>query len=169
MPSQYGFVFDHSKCIQCHSCEVACKSWRDVELGIHWRRVNNIWKNHYPEVTCLSVSVACMHCVEPECIKACPEEAIQKLPDNGVVVVDRDKCIGCQTCLDACPFGIPQFGEDEKMQKCDLCVHEIDYQDEVPPCVRACPTEALLFEEMAVERKKKMEKFIEDILSSDRE
>jgi anaerobic dimethyl sulfoxide reductase subunit B (iron-sulfur subunit) len=94
--------------------------------------------------------------VDPECVKVCPEEAIQKRPHDGVVLVDQEKCIGCQTCYDACPFDVPQFGADEKMQKCDLCVYEIDYQKETPPCVRACPTGALLFEEMEEGRKKEM-------------
>ena len=73
---QLGFVFVKENCIQCHGCEVACKSWRNVELGVKWRRVENIWEGTYPNVTCMSASVSCMHCIEPACVDVCPEEAI---------------------------------------------------------------------------------------------
>jgi anaerobic dimethyl sulfoxide reductase subunit B (iron-sulfur subunit) len=140
---QYGFKFVVENCIQCHGCEVACKNWREVELGVKWRRVANIWEGAYPKVTCRSASVSCMHCVEPACMEACPEEAITKRTEDGIVGVNREKCIGCKACLDACPFGVPQFGEDETMQKCDMCVDDHTSDSEAPPCVATCPTEAL--------------------------
>ena len=148
MPVQYSIVFDESKCIQCHGCEVACKNWRGVALGIRWRRVYNIWHGHYPTISSSSASVACMHCLDPACVKVCPEGAITKRPDNGVVVVDPSKCIGCESCLDACPYDIPQFDSDGIMQKCDLCVNAIDYKTEKPPCVETCPTGALVFRQV---------------------
>ena len=126
MSSQYGISFNQDSCIQCHGCEVACKSWRSVELGVAWRRVKHIWEGKYPQLRNTTVSIACMHCENPVCVQACPESAIKKIPENGVVEVDRDKCIGCQTCLEACPFQVPQFGKDGKMQKCDMCINTID-------------------------------------------
>ena len=155
--NQLGFVFVKENCIQCHGCEVACKSWRNVELGVKWRRVENIWKGTYPNVTCMSVSVSCMHCTEPACVEACPEEAITKRTEDGIVVVDRDTCIGCQSCLDACPFEVPQFGTDEKMQKCDMCAGERASDSEDPPCVATCPSEALVLKTVDVKMKKEME------------
>jgi len=144
MSGQYGFSFDREKCIQCHGCQVACKSWRGVEILVNWRRVENIWHGSYPNVTCSSASVACMHCADPPCVAECPEEAMEKRAEDGIVVVDRDKCTGCQTCLEVCPFDVPQFGTDDKMQKCDLCVSEIDLgRGEQPPCVETCSTATL--------------------------
>lgn len=143
MAIEYSFSFDNEKCIQCFGCEVACRSWRDLELGVKWRSVKNIWIGQYPNVTSTSVSASCMHCADPTCVAVCPENAIKKRAKDGIVVVDRGKCVGCGTCLEACPYDAPQFGADEKMQKCDLCVHDIDHEKEFPPCVETCPTQAL--------------------------
>jgi Fe-S-cluster-containing dehydrogenase component len=153
MAAEYGISFLKERCIQCHGCEAACKSWRGVESGVKWRRVDNIWHGSYPRVTSTSASIACMHCVEPACVDACPEAAIEKRALDGIVIVDRDVCTGCGVCLDACPFVVPQFGVDGKMQKCDLCIGAIDRDAESPPCVATCPTKALLFGKMKKEEK----------------
>jgi anaerobic dimethyl sulfoxide reductase subunit B (iron-sulfur subunit) len=160
MSEGYGISYKWENCIQCHACEVACKSWRNVELGVRWRRVENIWQGSYPNIKNFTVSIACVHCVEPVCMEVCPEGAISKRSEDGVVVVDRDKCTGCRTCLEECPFEAPAFGLDEKMQKCDLCVNEIDFKTESPPCVETCPTNALVFGKMDVKEKIKSEESI---------
>ena len=160
MSSQYGISFNQNNCIQCHGCEVACKMWRSVELGVAWRQVKHIWKGSYPRVKNISASVACMHCLNPVCVESCPENALKKIPENGTVQLDRDKCIGCQTCFEECPFQAPQFGADGKMQKCDMCTDEIDPAVEKPPCVGTCPTEALLFVSVTKQEKKDMEEYM---------
>ena len=165
MSTQYGFSFAKERCVQCYGCEVACKSWRDGELGIRWRRVYNIWQGRYPKVKNLSASVSCMHCVEPACLKACPVQAIQKRGEDGIVIVDRGKCIGCKACLKACPFGAPQFGADRKMQKCDMCLNEADLSKEAPPCVETCPTKALKLEKMETKEKIGTEQHIQRLIA----
>lgn len=145
----YGISFHQERCIQCHGCETACKNWRGVETGVRWRRVQNLWSGRYPQVKCTSVSVACLHCVEPACAEACPEGAIAKRAEDGLVAVDREKCTGCRLCLDACPFHVPQFGASGIMEKCDLCQGRIEPDCECPPCVATCPTGALVFETMS--------------------
>jgi anaerobic dimethyl sulfoxide reductase subunit B (iron-sulfur subunit) len=152
MSTEYGIRFLKERCVQCHGCEIACKSWRGVESGVRWRRVDNIWHGTYPNVKSSSASIGCMHCADPACISVCPEDAIIKRPD-GIVVVDKDACTGCQACFEACPFDVPQFGADGTMQKCDLCLDAIDANSETPPCVTTCPTQALVFGTM--DRKEK--------------
>ena len=154
MSAEYGISFLKEKCVQCHGCEIACKSWRGVESGVRWRRVDNIWHGTYPNVKSTSASIGCMHCADPACIAVCPEDAIEKRPGDGIVVVDKDACSGCQDCFEACPFNVPQFGADGTMQKCDLCLTEIDVNSESPPCVTTCPTQALVFGTM--KRKEKI-------------
>ena len=158
MSTQYGFSFAKDRCIQCYGCEVACKSWREGELGIRWRRVHNIWQGRYPKVKNLSATVSCMHCADPACVKVCPVQAIQKRVDDGIVTVDRAKCIGCKACLKACAFGSPQFGADGRMQKCDMCVSQVDLGKESPPCIETCPTKALQIGKMDAKQKSASER-----------
>jgi anaerobic dimethyl sulfoxide reductase subunit B len=165
MSEEYCISYVRENCMQCHACEVACKSWRNIELGVKWRRVETIWQGTYPDVKNLSASIACMHCVDPVCVQACPQGAISKRAEDGVVVVDRDKCIGCQTCLEECPFKAPAFGKDGKMQKCDMCISQIDYQTESPPCVATCPTKALGLSKMNEQAKLAAEETIKQLIN----
>jgi anaerobic dimethyl sulfoxide reductase subunit B (iron-sulfur subunit) len=165
MSTQYGFSFIKERCVQCFGCEVACKSWRDGELGVRWRRVYNIWQGRYPKVKNQSASVSCMHCAEPACVKACPVQAIQKREEDGIVIVDRGKCIGCKACLKACIFGAPQFGANGKMQKCDMCLNEADLSKEAPPCVETCPTKALQLGKMETKEKIGTEQDIQKLMA----
>jgi anaerobic dimethyl sulfoxide reductase subunit B len=153
MSIEYGFSFANDKCIQCYGCEVACKSWRDGAFGVRKRRVHNIWIGRFPEVKNTSASVACMHCADPACVKSCPVSALTKRPEDGIVVVNNGKCIGCRMCLKECPFGAPQFAQDGKMQKCDLCLNELNLDKEQPPCVETCPTKALRVTKMSASDK----------------
>jgi anaerobic dimethyl sulfoxide reductase subunit B (iron-sulfur subunit) len=139
MTKQYGFFYDVSRCVQCHTCEVACKSVHNIEPGIHRRRVIETWSGEFPDVTRTFFSLACMHCAKPACVEVCPTGAITKRAEDGIVLVDRDKCNGCQDCLPACPFGVPQFGADGTMQKCDFCIGS----GREPACAVSCPAEAL--------------------------
>jgi anaerobic dimethyl sulfoxide reductase subunit B (iron-sulfur subunit) len=165
MSTQYGFSFIKGKCIQCFGCEVACKSWRGVELGVKWRRVHNIWYGHFPNVKNASASISCMHCVDPVCVKVCPVGAIKKQAEDGVVVVDRSKCTGCKTCLKECPFGAPQFGADGRMQKCDMCMNEVDLNKEFPPCIETCPSKALQIIKMDNKEKITAEQEIQKLIA----
>jgi len=141
MSKQYGFYYDAGRCIQCRTCEVACKSTHNTEPGVKWRRVLETWNGEYPNVTRTFFSLACMHCEKPACAAACPTGAITKRAEDGLVVVDRDKCNGCQDCFAACPWGVPQFGSDGIMQKCDYCLEN----GREPACAVSCPSEALNF------------------------
>lgn len=165
MVEQYGIAFDAERCVQCHACEVACKSLNSIEPGIRWRKVVDLWKGQYPDVTNRTISFACMHCAEPACEAVCPAGAIKKRMEDGAVVVDRDKCIGCYTCSMACPFGVPQFDSDGKMQKCDLCVDRL-VQGKEPMCVATCPAEALQFGPMRTLAEDSIKRSAQKIIST---
>ena len=126
---QTGFYFDQTRCTGCYACVVACEDWHDVPAGpAKWMRVLYNEKGKFPDVFVSYLIAPCYHCIEPLCIKACPVAAISKRMEDGIVIVDREICLGstkCKNaCLKACPYNAPQFGPepDAKMQKCDLCL-----------------------------------------------
>ncbi len=142
MKTQYGFYFDSDRCIKCKACEIACKQWKGIKSGtIKLRRVEEVTTGVFPEVKRRFFSVSCRHCGKAPCIEVCPTKAIVKRPD-GIVIVNQDECIGCKACLEACPFGIPQFDDDGLMHKCDMCLNRIE-NGQAPICAATCPTQAL--------------------------
>ena len=162
---EYLIDFDSEKCTQCHGCEIACKAWRNLSYGVQYRRVLNLWQGEFPGVKNASLSLACLHCVEPACKAACPEDAISKRERDGLVVVDETICNGCGICADACHFEVPQFGENGMMQKCDLCCDQ-HLGNGSPPCVDTCPGEALSYIELSQADKKDREDKIMSRLGS---
>ena len=144
MANQLGFYIIAGRCVECHACEVACKELNNVALGIRWRKVRNHWDGQFPNPTNISMSSACMHCEKPACLEVCPTHAITKRAEDGIVVVNQSECIGCRACGSACPYGVPQYGHDSKMQKCNLCLERLEKGKE-PVCVSTCPGEALGF------------------------
>jgi anaerobic dimethyl sulfoxide reductase subunit B (iron-sulfur subunit) len=147
---QLGFYFDQTRCTGCHTCNVACKDWHDIEAGpVNWMRVTTIEQGRFPHVFVAWLVLPCCHCEQPDCVAACPVGAITKRADDGIVVVDRELCLGknkCDLCLQACPYQVPQFGTENnaKMQKCDLCLERVT-EGQQPICVEACPMWALDF------------------------
>jgi anaerobic dimethyl sulfoxide reductase subunit B (iron-sulfur subunit) len=111
-------------------------------------RIKTIEKGQFPNIFVAYLISPCYHCQNPPCILACPTKAISKRETDGIVVVDREKCLGnneCRTlCLNACPYDTPQFGPEDnaKMQKCDLCLERLEHGRQTI-CVEACPLFAL--------------------------
>jgi anaerobic dimethyl sulfoxide reductase subunit B (iron-sulfur subunit) len=145
---QMGFYFDQTRCTGCYTCVVACKNWHDIPTGpASWRKVINIEKGKFPDLFVAFLSISCNHCADPACIKFCPSQAIIKRREDGIVVVDRQECLGkdqCALCLQVCPYQAPQFGPEPnaKMQKCNFCMDR-QYEGQKPICVTACPMQAL--------------------------
>jgi anaerobic dimethyl sulfoxide reductase subunit B (iron-sulfur subunit) len=146
MPEGYAFSHDPTRCIKCYTCEIACKQWKGIEPGaFKLRRVYEVTSGTFPRVTRTFHSIACQHCPEPPCVDACPLGAIIKRAQDGVVVVDAATCDGCRRCLDACPFGVPQFDGDGLLRLCDLCSDRLA-DGKGPLCSDVCPTGALRYE-----------------------
>jgi anaerobic dimethyl sulfoxide reductase subunit B len=158
-------VFDEEKCIACRGCEVACKSWRPLGPGISRRSVRAVSQDSYPYHRSTYVSVACIQCVDPACMDACPEGAISRHPNRGTILVDEGVCTGCTACLDACPLHVPEFSGDGTMVKCDMCVNESDLVGQEPPCVATCPTKALSFVSMDERDRRSMEDRMEELIA----
>ena len=141
---RFGMLIDLSLCIGCNACAVACKqengvpltkfntwveSW-DVGTGEQARRANQ------PKL--------CNHCADAPCVKVCPTGASYRTED-GVVLVDAEKCIGCKYCMMACPYGVRSWNAAESVvEKCTLCAH-LSKNGELPMCVRTCSAGARFY------------------------
>jgi Fe-S-cluster-containing dehydrogenase component len=148
--TQYAIVTDLNKCVGCLGCMVACKAVNGVDLGSYWTKILRVGPNPrsegsvWPDVEMYFLPVQCQHCEDPECIKVCPTEASHKRED-GTVQIDKSKCIGCQFCVMACPYGVRYLNETEKVvEKCTLCDQKIA-QGELPQCVSQCGGRARFF------------------------
>ncbi|NWG10991.1 4Fe-4S dicluster domain-containing protein [Candidatus Bathyarchaeota archaeon] len=183
---EYAVLVDPAKCIGCRACQVACKRWNNrkgesTTFNSEWTNPPKLSFNTYTHIKFkLEYNQAadetkwrffnwrCMHCKEPACMHACPVNAITKY-EQGPVVVDTNRCIGCKFCISACPFGIPQFDTvTEKVDKCTMCYDRVAHTNEPkePACVQSCPTDALLFGprdtilQKAMERKEELNGYV---------
>lgn len=139
--AQYGFLMNVQRCIDCGKCVEACRRANGTPESLPARRriecyIDEQGIERY-------VSVSCMHCEKPACLEVCPAGAISKTI-GGIVVVDKDLCIGCKYCYQACPFQAPHY-DAVSMYKCDYCLGAGVALGDTPNCVRACKTQALRF------------------------
>lgn len=140
LDDNWGFWMRTESCVGCGSCADACELHSGTPSDRPRRTVRSYSFDNGEK---RNVSVACMHCEKPGCLEVCPAGAISKRTD-GVVVVDKDHCLGCRYCSQGCPFDVPKYGEDG-MDKCDYCTSSGVISGDAPWCVRACPTGALNF------------------------
>jgi Fe-S-cluster-containing dehydrogenase component len=164
--TQLALVIDLNVCVGCSACVTSCKAWNTsgaagplADLnpyaakpsGTFFNRVQTFEIGAYPATETVHFPKSCMHCEDPPCVPVCPTGASYKRQEDGIVLVDYDKCIGCKYCSWACPYGAREFDELGKvMKKCTLCVDRIydkslPENERKPSCVRACPTGARLF------------------------
>ncbi|MBI4787637.1 MAG: dimethylsulfoxide reductase subunit B [Chloroflexi bacterium] len=148
--TQNAFYLDSSACSGCKACQAACKDKHNLPVGILWRRVYEVtgggWTRRGPawvsDVFAYNLSLACNHCARPICVEVCPSQAMYRRGD-GIVLLESDKCLGCQYCSWACPYGAPQYDAGAgRMTKCTLCADNIDV-GKPPACVAACPLRVL--------------------------
>lgn len=160
-----GMVIDLRRCIGCQACVVACKAENATPPGVLWSWVLEKEEGKYPTPRKTFLPMLCNHCKDPACKHVCPSGATTQRED-GVVLVDQDKCVGCRACITACPYqarfyrkkfgsyysnGLTPFEEvgykrhqPGAVQKCTLCSNRID-QGLEPACVQTCPTNARYF------------------------
>ncbi len=139
----YGFVIDNRKCIGCHACSTACKSENEVPLGVHRTWVKVVERGRYPDVRRSFAVTRCNHCDNPPCVRICPVTAMYQR-DDGIVEFDKDICIGCKACMQACPYDAIHIDpESHTAAKCHYCSHRIDVGLE-PACAVVCPTHAIV-------------------------
>lgn len=143
--TKMGYYFNQANCIGCRACQIACKDKNDLPVHIVFRRVADFEVGAFPNSRIYHYSATCNHCRKPACVDACPSGANYISESDGTVQHDMGKCIGCQYCVNACPYGNPQYVEaKKKVEKCDACI-QLRTAGEKPACVAACATRALEF------------------------
>ena len=144
---KYGFVIDNRKCIGCHACTTACKSEHQVPVGVNRTWVKQVEKGEFPNTRRLFSVMRCNHCTDAPCVEICPTEALYFRSD-GIVDFDKDRCIGCKSCMQACPYDALYIDpENHTAAKCNYCAHRIDVGLE-PACVNVCPEHAIISGDM---------------------
>ena len=159
-------VIDLARCVGCNSCTVACRAEHGTPPGIQFHKIKKYEIGKYPEARMKFLPMPCMHCQEPPCLKVCPTGATFQQED-GLVLIDHDRCIGCRACIIACPYESRQFlgkkgnyyfanfltsyekikqnnFEDYTVVKCNFCHHRL-IEGRLPACVVTCPAEARYF------------------------
>ncbi len=140
--TRLGFLLDSDSCIGCHACTVACKSEHDVPLGVNRTWVKYIETGTFPNVARKFNVMRCNQCDDAPCMKICPTSALFRA-DNGVVDFQDDDCIGCKSCMNACPYDALYINpETNTAHKCNMCNHRIE-MNLLPSCQIVCPTEAI--------------------------
>ncbi|MEY8314660.1 4Fe-4S dicluster domain-containing protein [Adlercreutzia muris] len=168
--TKLGIAIDLERCVGCHTCANACKMQNNVPTGMLWNRVLTEGCDvidgavgAYPNLTRTYLPLACQHCENAACLRACPTGATYK-DEMGRVEIDYDKCIGCRMCMAACPYNARSFNWEEPVrdvdfsygdgavpvrskgvaEKCTLCKERTDRGEE-PRCVQCCPLDARIF------------------------
>jgi Fe-S-cluster-containing dehydrogenase component len=140
VPPQYDFFLDPNRCIGCRACVEACSEC-DTHKGHAMIHLEYVDRAHSTQ----TVPVVCLHCEEPTCAEVCPADAIKKGEDGVVFSARKPRCVGCNNCVLACPFGVPKMHSDfDLMMKCDLCYDRTSVGRR-PLCATVCPSGALFF------------------------
>jgi len=140
---RYGFVIDQRTCIGCHACTVACKEENQVPLGVFRTWVKYVERGTFPHTRRYFSVLRCNHCDDAPCVAICPTVALYRRPD-GIVDFDGARCIGCKSCMQACPYDALYIDPaSQTAAKCHYCAHRVEVGLE-PACVIVCPAQAII-------------------------
>jgi Fe-S-cluster-containing dehydrogenase component len=140
VPESMEFFIDPARCIGCQACVQACTEC-DTHKGYSMIQLDYIDRS----TTTQTVPLVCMHCDSPTCAEVCPADAIKRTADGVVQTARKPRCIACNNCVLACPFGIPKMNTEMKlMMKCDMCYDRTSIGKK-PMCASVCPSQALFF------------------------
>lgn len=139
-----AIITDLNRCVGCLACSVGCKAVNDVPIGYYWNKVVRIGPNpiaggsgDWPDVYMYFLPITCQHCQNPECVSVCPTSA-SYVAEDGTIQIDPEMCIGCQSCVTACPYGVRYLNEEAGVvEKCTLCAEKLE-KGELPQCVSQC-------------------------------
>jgi Fe-S-cluster-containing dehydrogenase component len=152
VPSQFEFFIDPNRCIGCQACVQACSEC-DTHKGYSMIQLDYVDR----ATSTQTVPVVCMHCDSPTCAEVCPADAIKRTGDGVVQSARKPRCIACNNCVLACPFGVPKMNTQMNlMMKCDMCYDRTSVGKR-PMCATVCPSQALAYvrpEEIARRREK---------------
>ncbi len=152
------FCIDVAKCNGCYNCQLACKDehvgndWSPYakpqpEIGQFWAKLQENVGGSIPKVKIHYIAQLCNHCENASCMAVCPDNAMYRR-DDGLVIIDPEKCTGCGKCAEACPYDAIYLNKQLNIaQKCTGCAHLLDNGYKLPRCVEACPTDAMMFGE----------------------
>jgi len=168
MAKKLGMTIDLKRCMGCHTCALGCKMQNNVPMGMLWNRILTIGgedvdtaRGEFPSLEKSWMPLACLHCENAPCVKVCPVGATYR-DEDGRVLINYDRCIGCRYCIAACPYNVRVFNWQKPvrepghsygdapvrakgvMEKCTLCVERTSKGQE-PRCVEVCPAKARKF------------------------
>jgi len=140
---RYGFLIDQNRCIGCHACTVACKEEHNIAVGVNRTWVKYIEKGRYPDARRHFAVLRCNHCDDAPCMEICPTVALFRRAD-GIVDFDHERCIGCKSCMQACPYDALYIDPDRNTAaKCNFDASRVE-RGYKPACETVCPTQAIL-------------------------
>jgi Fe-S-cluster-containing dehydrogenase component/formate-dependent nitrite reductase membrane component NrfD len=140
---RYGFVIDQNRCIGCHACTVACKEEHNIAVGVNRTWVKYVEKGRYPDTRRHFAVLRCNHCDDAPCIEICPTVSLFRRAD-GIVDFDHERCIGCKSCMQACPYDALYIDpERNTAAKCNFDASRVEMGYK-PACEVVCPTQAIL-------------------------